>query len=362
MRHDNDILWRYCVIAAERLNGSRLSDHKFNFKCNVCGDGHHKKRGYLVFDTSRDLIYYKCFNEGDCAAAGDGNTWHASRWLKFTDHHLYESYLSELKESRIRRIGQLRFRSQPASAPGNVSEPVSSKVSIANRVQTKTSPTASLELTDIEKEFNAFLPIKKCPDQLKEQVKEFCLGRMIPKERVREFRIAVNGKYRNRIIIPSFDENHKLIYFQARALFDHIVPKYLNSVAPRENVIYGLDRVDKSKPVIVLEGPIDSMFIENAVATMGCSYSKEVQSRLDKMNCLYLMDNDRAGNSKSRELLKTGHKVFLWSKFAGENNLDENLKDMNDYVVSRKVTVPLTFNFLSKYFSDSQFSMVYLTK
>ena len=360
------MLWRYCVLAAERMNGHRLSEHKFNFKCNVCGDGHHKKRGYLVFDTSRDLIYYKCFNEGDCAAAGDGNTWHASRWLKFTDKNLYSAYRSELKESRVKRIGKLRFKTEKSAqncptSPGSHSEPVSAKVAITTRVPPKVAQNSSLELTDIEREFSSFLPIKKCPDNLKEPVKKFCLGRMLPKERIKEFRVAVNGKYRNRIIIPTFDENHKLIYFQARALLGQ-TPKYLNSVAPRENVIYGLDRVDKSKPVIVLEGPIDSMFVENGVATMGCSYSKEVQSKLDQMNCLYLMDNDRAGNSKSRELLQTGHKVFLWTKFLRGNCLDKNLKDLNEYVVSQKARIPLSFDFLSSYFSDSQFSMSYLTK
>ena len=340
MKHDNDTLWRFCVLAAERMDGHRLSEHKFNFKCNVCGDGHRKRRGYLVFDTSRDLIYYKCFNEGDCDAAGDGNTWHASKWLKYTDPNLYQAYRAELKEMRLRNLGRVKFKKQESK---------------------EKAPEPPKPKTDLEKEFDSFLPIKKCPDCLKEPVKNFCLDRMIPKDRIKEFRVAVNGKYRGRIIIPAFDENHKLIYFQARALLGQ-TPKYLNSVAPRENVVYGLDRVDKNKPVIVLEGPIDSMFVENGVATMGCSYSKEVQEKLDKLNCLYLMDNDRAGNSKSRELLNDGHKVFLWSKFLGANCVDEKTKDLNEYVVTKKTPVPISFDSLSPFFSKTKFDVVYLTK
>ena len=33
--------------------------------------------------------------------------------------------------------------------------------------------------------------------------------------------------------------------------------------------IYGLDRVDISKPIYVVEGPIDSLFVDNCIAVAG---------------------------------------------------------------------------------------------
>ena len=280
MVSDNDILWRYCTIAASLLHAQRLSDDKYNFKCNVCGDGKRKKRGYLVFDHAHDLVYYKCFNEGDCAAAGEGNAWHGSKWLKHTDSRLYEAYRTEVRDNRLRKyLKPLRFKDD--KAPETPQKTVSTNDATQDQARAKATQNPPETVTtssksDVEKEFLSFLPIKKCPDGLKDCVKEFCQSRRLPKERVREFRIAVEGKYKNRIVIPIYDESRKLIYFQGRALLGQ-TPKYLNSKAPRENVIYGLDKIDAKKPVVVLEGPIDSMFIENAVATMGCSYSKEVQ-------------------------------------------------------------------------------------
>ena len=344
---ENDILWRYCSLAASKLRARRLSDSKFNFKCNVCGDGKRKRRGYLVYDHKRELVYYKCFNEGDCAAAGDGNAWHGSKWLKYTDENLYEAYRNELKDTRLRRYFKpsLKIKKKP-------------ELNFPNLPRKKEE---AVEKSDLEKLFESFVPVKKCPERLKKVVKDFLVGRKIPIERAREMRIALEGKYRDRIAIPSYDANGKLVYFQARALLDQ-TPKYLNSVMPREKVLYGLERVDKSKPVVVLEGPIDSMFVENAVATMGCSYPKETQEILDGFDCWYLMDNDRAGNSKSRELLESGRKIFIWDKFLEENGLTGDVKDINDFVKTTGAKTPLTIGFLEKYFTNSPFSLTRLTK
>ena len=35
--------------------------------------------------------------------------------------------------------------------------------------------------------------------------------------------------------------------------------------------IFGLNRIDKSKPIYVVEGPIDSLFLDNCVAVAGSS-------------------------------------------------------------------------------------------
>ena len=336
---ENAVLWRFCEIAASRMNAHKTG-HKLNFRCNVCGDGHRKRRGYLVYDLERELIYYKCFNEGDCAAAGDGNAWHGSKWLKFTDETLYRQFRREISAAKTSKKKLKLDQRKPK--------------------QEEKNPAPAKEKSPVQIEFERFLPMKKCPPELKPGVLKFCKSRRIPIERVREMRIPGFGKYYGRIAIPAFDETGSVTYFQCRTLVGQ-TPKYLNSVAPREKVLFGIDRVDRKKPVFVLEGPIDAMFVENSVATLGCSYSKEVAKILDGMDCLYLMDNDRAGHSKSRALLMEGKRVFLWSKFLKDKGLPGSVKDVNEYVVATGSGV-LKANDLIGYFSDSPLSLARLIK
>lgn len=342
-QYDNDLLWRYCSLAAEKFR-CRRSGTKINFKCNICGDGHHKKRGYLMWDKRRDVVYYKCFNEGDCPAAGEGNAWHGSKWLKETDLNLWRQWKREAGSRKMAETLRLKLDSKDAVVPESTAKPVDKPA----------------EKSEIEKEFDSFMPLKKCPDSMKDAVKGFCLSRKLPMKRVKEFRVAVSGKYRGRLVIPIYDKSKKLVYFQCRALFGQI-PKYLNSNVPKDELIYGMDLVDVRKPVVVLEGPIDSMFVENSVATMGCSYSEKVQKILDGMDCRYLFDNDRAGNSKSRELLASGHSVFLWSKFLQARRIEHPIKDINDLVVSEQMD-GIKFEEIEPYFSSSPFDVAALVK
>ena len=340
-RSDNAILWRYCKLAASRFKAVDTG-HKMNFKCNVCGDGKRKKRGYLVFDEERNLVYYKCFNEGDCPCAGDGKAWHGSRWLKFTDKTMYQEFRRETFGNKI------------AAARGKKKPDENETISVCSSMFKDNSQT------EIEKEFKSFSPIKNCPDSLKAAVKDFCIARKIPKERVKEFRVALVGKYRNRLAIPSFGKDGKLVYFQCRALLGQ-TPKYLNSSSSKTGVVYGEERIKENLPVIVLEGPIDSMFVENGVATFGCSYPPETQRKLDCLQCLYLMDNDRAGNSKSRELLNSGRRVFDWDKFLRANGVTEKVKDINDFIKAKNKDF-LTVAELKPFFTNSIFDMVRFTK
>ena len=68
-----------------------------------------------------------------------------------------------------------------------------------------------------------------------------------------------------RLVIPFFDENNKLFCFQGRS-FGNEQPKYITfKLDPDRNKIYGLNRVDKSKTYYVVEGSIDSLFLDNCL-------------------------------------------------------------------------------------------------
>ena len=69
-----------------------------------------------------------------------------------------------------------------------------------------------------------------------------------------------------RMVIPFRDSNGDIFAYQGRA-FGKEKPKYITIILD-ESVpkIFGLDRVDPSRDIFVVEGTIDSLFIQNCIA------------------------------------------------------------------------------------------------
>ena len=69
-----------------------------------------------------------------------------------------------------------------------------------------------------------------------------------------------------RMVIPFRDSNGDIFAYQGRA-FGKEKPKYITIILD-ESVpkIFGLDRVDPSRDIFVVESPIDSLFIQNCIA------------------------------------------------------------------------------------------------
>ena len=129
-----------------------------------------------------------------------------------------------------------------------------------------------------------------------------------------------------RIVIPLV-RNEKLIGLQGRALSTNPV-KYLTVMldedAPK---IYGTDKIDKSLPVYITEGPFDSTFIRNSVAMCGAD--------VDVISCgisnpVWIYDNEPRNAQITRRIEQTidqGGTVVIWP-----SNIRE--KDINDMVLS----------------------------
>jgi hypothetical protein len=95
----------------------------------------------------------------------------------------------------------------------------------------------------------------------------------------------------------------------------------LDEDAPK---VYGLNRVDWRKPVTIVEGPIDSMFLDNAVAMAGADVA-----RFDN-DVVYCYDNEPRSQEIVRRMEKTideGKSIVIFP-----NGIKE--KDINDMVLS----------------------------
>lgn len=79
------------------------------------------------------------------------------------------------------------------------------------------------------------------------------------------------GKYRGRIIIPSYDSNNKLNFFVARSIYKHAKYSYIYPNIEK-NIIMFQNLVDFSFPITLVEGVFDAISVRyNAIPLLGKS-------------------------------------------------------------------------------------------
>ena len=103
-----------------------------------------------------------------------------------------------------------------------------------------------------------------------------------------------NGKYKNRIIIPSFNMDGYCNYFIARTYSEDWL-KYKNPPASK-NVVFNELLINWKEPIILVEGVFDALRAENSIPLLGStlnSYSKLFRTILTHSKRLYIaLDQD----------------------------------------------------------------------
>ena len=116
------------------------------------------------------------------------------------------------------------------------------------------------------------------------------------KKFVESLKIEKDGLINNdeRLVIPFYDADKNLVAFQGRALGESELRYITVKLNDDNHKIFGLDRVDtedEEKMVYVTEGPIDSLFLENAVATADANL-KTASKHIDKSKLVLIYDNE----------------------------------------------------------------------
>lgn len=125
----------------------------------------------------------------------------------------------------------------------------------------------------LPKEFIPFSSVSigvKLTPQYK-QAYTYIKSRNITDEMCKRYNIGFcySGHYENRIIIPSYDANNYLNYFIARSYLSTTKFKYKNPEAQKEIIIFNEHLIDWDKPIYIVEGAFDSIFIENSIPILG---------------------------------------------------------------------------------------------
>ena len=162
---------------------------------------------------------------------------------------------------------------------------------------------------------------------------------------------CMKGKYADRVIIPSYDENNALNYFVARSLNSGTCLKYVNPDIDKSNCIIFENLINWDEPVILCEGVFDAMAIRrNAVPLLGQNISPALMKKIITSPCpdIYMtLDRDAVKRALNHceTFLSMGKRVFFIEP-SEKDPSEEGFRKFTEQVQQAK---ELTFSSLVKY-------------
>lgn len=150
-----------------------------------------------------------------------------------------------------------------------------------------------------------------------------------------------DGPYANRIIIPSYNEYKNINYFIARSYLSYSKLKYKNPEAEKESIIWNEHLINWEKPVYIVEGVFDSIFLPNSIPMLGKFMSENLFNLLYekvKDKIIIVLDPDAwAASEKLFHQLNVG-KLFLkvWVvKLDGDKDIADLKGDISNYSIKQ---------------------------
>jgi len=155
-----------------------------------------------------------------------------------------------------------------------------------------------------------------------------------------------SGKYRNRIIIPTYDKDGNLNFFTARS-FDDSSLKYLNPPLSRD-IIANEHLINWNLPIILCEGLFDALSIKrNVIPLLGKNIQSSLMKKLvtSKVDKIYIaLDKDAIKQALRfcEVLLAEGKEVYL----VDLQEKDPNEMGFKNFTKLIQSTFPLTYSSL----------------
>ena len=286
---------------------SKKKDDLYNFRCPLCGDSQKNKtkcRGY-VFRKKNDY-FYMCHN------CGASTTFF--NFLKQVDPNLIQEY-------------QLERYKNGETGNNNYTKP---------------------EFEEYKQEAPKFKKALELPsiDSLPEGhfAKNYVQQRQIPeafssqlyyaedfKQFVETLGIQKDGLHKDdkRLVIPFYDTEKNLIAIQGRSLGESKLRYITLKLHDDNKKVFGLDRIDTDELIYVVEGPIDSMFLSNAVATAD-SNLESITDVLDKSKVALVFDNEPRNKeivAKMEKAIDNHFNVVIWPEMIEKKDINDMILD-----------------------------------
>ena len=301
---------KYTNLLSHRFEKfARKDNYLFNVRCPLCGDSKKNKskmRGYIY--RKGNSLFYKCHN---CNAGTNlGNL------IKSIDANLHKEYV--LERYKAGESGNSNFK-DPSF---DISPPRFDKVEKSKLFEhaewCDKLPSGHFCLEYLQK--------RRIPEQwyskllFTQHYKQFC-DALIPN----------HGKQLTddaRLVIPFYDGNNILVAVSGRALetSDYKL-RYvtLRTDDSKDKLIFGVDRMNIHEPVKIVEGPIDSLFLSNCIASGDANLSL-TSKNISASKKILIFDNEPRNKEIVKMIevaIKSDNYVVIWPNTVKGKDVNE---------------------------------------
>ena len=284
---------------------TQKKDDLYNFRCPLCGDSQKNKtksRGYVY--RKKNDYFYMCHN---CGASTS-----------------FYNFLDKVDPSLTKEYALERYK-HGDNNKSNHETPEFEEIKTSRPTFKKALDLPSIDSLPEAHFAKVYVKSRKIPEAFYSQLyyaedfATFIQSLGIEKELTKKDK---------RLVIPFYDAEKNLIAVQGRALGESKL-RYITIKTHEDNhKFFGLDRIDQDKMIYVVEGPIDSMFLDNAVATAD-SNLESITSIYDKSKITLVFDNEPRNKEiikKIDEAIEKHYNVVIWPEMIES-------KDINDMVL-----------------------------
>lgn len=298
----------------ERFKVKKQNPYVANFRCPLCGDSEKNKvktRGYLL--EHKGSIAFKCHNCQESMSL--------LRFLGVVAPNLQE-------ELRLERLREQSTSQQTSS------------------VRQTTYSTSTTRLTDTKGEVvRSSIKLSKLSTLPADHpAREYVAGRLIPTDQhhriyfTEKFKAWVNtivpGQFEDmrsdhaRLVFPMKNRKGQVIGINARDMSPVSTLRYISIMFDKDHPkVFGLELADLNKDSFIVEGPIDSLFVDNSLAMAGAGIS-DLSSFMDPAHAIFVFDNEprnKAILDQYRKVINSGHRIVIWPDHVKH-------KDINDMI------------------------------
>jgi hypothetical protein len=281
------------------------SEKLANCRCIFCGDStknKNKMRGY--FFPQNNAFFYKCHNCG----------------VSYNVYQLLETVSPGL--CREYRIECEWFKDKD--------------------IPVEPSPKKEVVHTDLDIQYISTLPSNH-------KARLYVEGRQIPvshwnnlayTEDFSSVAEKLNPDYSGRFfkedrLLIVFKHKEEVIGLQGRSFSQRSKIKYITLKKYEGEMYYNVYNIDPKRKYYITEGPFDSMFLPNAVATLGVTGLKSISAKTDDTNGVYIIDNQPKNKDVVnilKYLIDNGKKVFICPNKIKQKDINSMVLDKIDVV------------------------------
>jgi len=293
------------LISSGFRNFKQKTSRLFNISCYLCGDSksnQSKARGY--FYVRGDQLNYRCFN---CNASTT-----FAKVLQDINPDLYKEYCLEKFQAKNTSVSAKPI---PVLKFGKVSKRKTYDHCEWCNYLPENHPAIQ------------YLKYRKIPESAynllgyAENFQKFA-QEAIPN-------LDKNVYSDSRLVIPYYDKYNEILGVAGRAIGYSELRYITLRIDESTKLIYGEDRINHKETVYIVEGQLDSLFVNNCLAA-GNADLVSVAKDLELDNVVLVWDNEKRNSNIVRNMqrgLKENYSVVIW-------NDSWKYKDINEAIIA----------------------------